>query len=590
MSTNSIGQVLSCSPEAIIVLIDDLKQFEDHKEALQVGRYLRIAQGNNDFTVASIRNVRGVLSQDAESKPKWQFHIECQAVGTIVDGKTFERASVLLPVPTEPVFPADKKTLDKLFAEDADYQFPLGQLSLDKTTTLKVHGDRFFSKHVAIVGSTGSGKSCTVARILHDVVGIADEANTNLGKQNNSHVVIFDIHDEYTAAFSLNEEQQFTLNRLDIDSLLLPYWLMNSEELESMFIESNEANSHNQVSQFKQAVILNKEKYNPTITDMTYDTPVYFSITEVYQYIENMNREVIGRLENENLPKLTDCTLVIDRKSYFDKKQSFVTTSTGKADKATNGPFNGEFNRFVSRLETKLADKRLRFLLHPTKAVREPYKTEDFEEIMKQFVGYLNKANVTIVDLSGIPFEVLSITVSLVSRLIFDFCFHYSKLQHENGALNDIPVMIVCEEAHNYIPQKENAAYRASRKSIERIAKEGRKYGLSLMVVSQRPSEVSETIFAQCNNFLALRLTNNADQNYVKRLFPDNSSGITDILPNLAPGECVVVGDAILLPAVVKMPMPKPQPHSQSVCVHKEWSEPWRDVTFSDVISRWRKE
>jgi DNA helicase HerA-like ATPase len=209
---------------------------------------------------------------------------------------------------------------------------------------------------------------------------------------------------------------------------------------------------------------------------------------------------------------------------------------------------------------------------------------------MKQFLGYLNKANVTIVDLSGIPFEVLSITVSLVSRLIFDFCFHYSKLRHATGTLNDVPVMIVCEEAHNYVPQRDDVAYRASRKSLERIAKEGRKYGLSLMVVSQRPSEVSETIFAQCNNFLALRLTNNADQNYVKRLFPDNSSGITEILPNLAPGECVIVGDAVLLPAVVQMPLPKPEPHSQSVCVHREWKEPWRDVTFEEVISRWRNE
>lgn len=590
MSTNSIGQVLSCSPEAIIVLIEDLKVFEEHKAALQVGRYLRIAQGNNDFTVAAIRNVRGVLSQDTEGKPKWQFHIECQAVGTLVDGKTFERASVLLPVPTEPAFSADKDTLDRLFAEDADYQFPLGKLSLNKTTTMKIHGDRFFSKHIAIVGSTGSGKSCTVARILHDVVGIADEKNTNIGKQNNSHIIIFDIHDEYTAAFTLQKEQNFTLNRLDIDSLQLPYWLMNSEELESMFIESNEQNSHNQVSQFKQAVILNKERHNPGIKEMTYDTPVYFSITEVYQYIENMNREVIGRLENENQPKLADGTLVPDRSVYFDAAKSFVTASTAKTEKATNGPFNGDFNRFVSRLETKLADKRLRFLLHPSKPDGKPFKTEDFEEIMKQFVGYLNKANITIVDLSGIPFEVLSITVSLVSRLIFDFSFHYSKLRHENDSLNDVPVMIVCEEAHNYIPQKDDAAYRSSRKSLERVAKEGRKYGLSLMVVSQRPSEVSETIFAQCNNFLALRLTNNADQNYVKRLFPDNSSGITDILPNLAPGECIVVGDAVLLPAVVQMPLPKPEPHSRSVSFHKEWKEPWRDVTFADVITRWRKE
>lgn len=590
MSTSSIGQVLSCSPEAIIVLVDELKVFEEHKAALQVGRYLRIAQGNNDFTVAAIRNVRGILSQDTEGNPKWQFHIECQAVGTLVDGNTFERASVLLPVPTEPVFPADKDTLDKLFAEDADYQFPLGQLSLNKATAMKIHGDRFFSKHIAIVGSTGSGKSCTVARILHDVVGIADEKNTSIGKQNNSHVVIFDIHDEYTAAFTLQKEQNFTLNRLDIDTLQLPYWLMNSEELESMFIESNEQNSHNQVSQFKQAVILNKEKHNPGIKEMTYDTPVYFSISEVYHYIENMNREVIGRLKNENQPKLTDGSLVADRSIYFQGTKAFVVASTAKDDKATNGLFNGEFNRFVSRLETKLADKRLRFLLRPVKPDGTPFKTASFEEIMKQFVGYLNRANVTIVDLSGIPFEVLSITVSLVSRLIFDFCFHYSKLRHEKGVLNDVPVMIVCEEAHNYIPQKDDAAYRSSRKSLERVAKEGRKYGLSLMVVSQRPSEVSETIFAQCSNFLALRLTNNADQNYVKRLFPDNSSGITDILPNLAPGECVVVGDAVLLPAVVQMPLPKPEPHSQSVRVHKEWKEPWRDVTFADVISRWRKE
>ncbi len=591
MSTNSIGQVLSCSPEGIVVLIEDLKAFEEHKPALQVGRYLRIAQGNNDFTVALIRNVRGVIGQDSDNKLKWQFHIECQAVGTLVDGRKFKRASLLLPVPTEPVYPAERDTLDKLFAEDADYQFPLGQLTLNTATTFKVHGDRFFSKHIAIVGSTGSGKSCTVARILHDIVGIADEANTNIGKQNNSHVVIFDIHDEYTAAFSLKDEQAFTLNRLDIDSLRLPYWLMNSEELESMFIESNEQNSHNQVSQFKQAVILNKERHNPSIKEMTYDTPVYFSITEVYRYIENMNREVIGRLDNENRPKLSDGTLVDDRKDhYFDKTCTFVSHSAAKESKATNGPFNGEFNRFVSRLETKLADKRLQFLFEPTKSDGEPFKTQDFEQIMKQFVGYLNRANVSIVDLSGIPFEVLSITVSLVSRLIFDFCFHYSKLRHGSNVLNDVPVMIVCEEAHNYIPQREDAAYRSSRRSLERVAKEGRKYGLSLMVVSQRPSEISETIFAQCNNFLALRLTNNADQNYVRRLFPDNSGGITDILPNLATGECIVVGDAVLLPAVVQMPLPKPEPHSQSVRVHQEWTKPWRDITFSEVISRWRKE
>lgn len=590
MPANSVGKVLSCAPEAIIVAIEDLKVFEENKTSLQVGRFLKIAQGNHDFTIATIRNIKGVISVATDGKPVWQFQIECQAIGTLVDDKTFDRGSLLLPVPTEVAYVADAATLDKMFATDGEHDFPLGQLSMNKAITLKINGNRFFSKHIAIVGSTGSGKSCTVARVLQDVVGISDKKNTNKDTQNNSHVVIFDVHDEYTAAFTLDKNELFTLNRLDIDTLQLPYWLMNSEELESMFIESNESNSHNQVSQFKHAVILNKEKHNPKVTEITYDTPVYFSIQEVYHYIENLNREVIGKLVGEDKPKLFDLTLVNDRKDYYFQKINSFVTSTQTADKkATNGPFNGEFNRFSSRLEAKLTDKRLRFLLNAKKTDGTTHITDDFESLMKQFLGYIDKANVTIVDLSGIPFEVLSITVSLVSRLIFDFSFHYSKLQHAQGKLNDIPVMLVCEEAHNYVPRHDHIAYRASRKSLERIAKEGRKYGLSLMVVSQRPSEVSETIFAQCSNFISLRLTNDADQSYVRRLFPDNANAITEILPNLAPGECVVVGDAVLLPAVIRMPIPSPEPHSQSVKVHMEWKQNWRDITFSEVIARWRK-
>lgn len=584
-----IGAVLSCAPEAVIVSVDGLEAFEKNKEALQVGRFLKIAQGNHDFTIATIRNIKGINTIGSDGKPIWSFQIECQAIGTLVEDKTFDRGSLLLPVPTEHAFIAEADTLDKMFSADGDHDFPLGKLSMNKAIDLMINGNRFFSKHIAVVGSTGSGKSCTVASVLQDVVGIAQHKNKNKDKQNNSHVVIFDIHDEYAAAFTLKKEEYFTLSRLDIDSLQLPYWLMNSEELESMFIESNEANSHNQVSQFKHAVVLNKEKHNPGVKEVTYDTPVYFSITEVYYFIENLNREVIGRLAGEDKPKLTNGSLVNDRKIYFDKIHDFITNSTAAATKATSGPFNGEFNRFVSRLEAKLADKRLRFLLNAKKADGQAHVTADFETLMKQFIGYLDKANITIVDLSGVPFEVLSITVSLISRLIFDFCFHYSKLQHAQGKLNDIPVMLVCEEAHNYVPRDDHAAYRASRKSIERIAKEGRKYGLSLMVVSQRPSEVSETIFAQCNNFMSLRLTNDADQAYVRRLFPDNANAITEILPNLAPGECVVVGDAVLLPAVIKMPLPVPEPHSQSVKVHKEWKEQWRDVVFAQVIERWRK-
>lgn len=592
---DKVGQVLSCAPECILVAIDSLEVFEGRKEDLQVGRYLQIAQGNNDYTIASIRNLKGTTSTDGSSDINWQFVVECQTVGTLVGGEKFERGSMLLPVPTEPVYVPSKDILDKLFAAGSEYGFPIGELSLNKEILVAINGDKFFSKHIAIAGSTGSGKSCAVSSILQRVVGIVDGKNLNEEKQNNSHIVIFDIHDEYESAFSV-EGGSFTLNKLDIDTLQLPYWLMNSEELESIFIESNELNSHNQVSVFRQAVIRNKERHNEEIPEMTYDMPVFFSLEEVRNYIENMNQEVIGRLPGENRPKIKDGTpngtLLVDKREdyYFDRICNFVPLSTAAANKATNGPFNGEFNRFLSRLEARLSDKRLRFLLDPRKPDGSTYGTADLQEIMKQFLGYLNRANVTIVDLSGIPFEVLSITVSLISRLIFDFCFHYSKLRHSQRALNDVPVMIVCEEAHNYIPQSDQAAYRSSKRSLERIAKEGRKYGLSLMVVSQRPSEVSETILAQCNNFIALRLTNSEDQNYIRRLLPDNSNGVADVLPNLAQGECLVVGDAVPLPCIVQMPRPNPEPHSQSVMVHQEWMQLWRDVSFDEVIARWRKE
>lgn len=590
MSTNKIGQVISSSPDSIIIDIKDLKTYEENKETLQIGRFLKIAQGNNDYVIAIIKNIRGSNTLDDNKNLEWSFIIECQAIGSLIADKDFERSSSHLPVPTEPVFPTDKTELDKLFLSNDKFNFPLGTLVLNKNISVNIEGDKLFGQHIAIVGSSGSGKSCTVAKIIQEVVGINEGKNRNIEKQNNSHIVIFDIHSEYENAFHLLDEQKFTLNCLNVDKLKLPYWLMNSEELEDLFIESREENSHNQVSQFKQAVILNKEKYNPTITEMTYDNPVYFSIEEVYNYIESMNREVIGKLDGENLPKLSDGSLVTDKNIYFTELQNFIPTSTAKADKASNGPFHGDFNRFVSRLENKLSDKRLKFLLEPKKADGTPYITSDFEEIMKQFLGYLNKSNITIVDLSGVPFEVLSITVSLISRLIFDFCFYYSKIKHDKNELNDIPVMLVCEEAHNYVPRNDSAMYKASRKSIERIAKEGRKYGLNLMVVSQRPSEVSETIFAQCNNFLSLRLSNYNDQNYIKNLLPDNSNAITDILPNLAPGESIIVGDCIAIPSVVKIEMPNPEPKSQSVKVLTEWNKEWLDVTFEDVIKRWRKE
>lgn len=587
MSKTKIGKVLESSPNTILIEINDEKIFEAHKKDFQIGKYLEIDEGNLNKVIAVIQNIKSNASDTG-----LKFLVQTQPIGYI-ENEEFHRGSTVIPSPTEPVSVVEDSTIKLIYDSNKDFNFPFGQLVQNKTIDLKIDANKFFGKHIALVGSTGSGKSCTVAKILQDAVGIDKKKNQNAAQQKNAHIIIFDIHSEYKSAFDLHSDEKFNLNHLDAESLKLPYWLMNSEELESLFIEGNENNHHNQVSQFKRAVILNKEKHNPTLKDkLNYDTPVFFDINEVYNYIWNLNHEVIGKSASENCPKLSNGNLITDpeKKDYFKNKLDFIIQSTAAATKASNGAFYGEFNRFISRLETKLSDKRLHFILNAQKKDSTSFQTSDFGDILKQFLGYLDKSNVTIIDLSGIPFEVLSITVSLISRLVFDFAFHYSKIKHAKDEQNDIPFMIVCEEAHNYIPKTGGAEYKASKKSIERIAKEGRKYGLSLMVVSQRPSEVSETIFSQCNNFISLRLTNVNDQSYVKALMPENSNAIADILPNLGSGECLIVGDATLIPSVVKLDLPDPQPKSQSVKFKDEWHKDWKDVSFEEIIKRWKKE
>lgn len=588
-----IGKVLDSSPNNITISVKDYKTFEENKKDLQIGRYVQISDGNLNYVVAQVQNIKSTVATDSDSNLK--FVLTTQPIGYI-ENDIFKRGSSLIPSPTEPAYIVEDTSLNLIFKSQAQFNFPFGKITHSNIDFL-IDANKFFSKHIALVGSTGSGKSCTVAKILQDAVGISGKKNLYFEKKRNSHIIIFDIHSEYQSAFSLESAEQFSLNTLDVDTLKLPYWLMNSSELEALFIEGNEMNHHNQISQFKKAVILNKEKHNPELKEsITYDTPVYFDINEVFNYISNINSLTVYRDDDKLLlASLTTKNLEYAEKNLWTLIEFEDSTATSKheilkAKVSRHGGFYGEFDRFISRLETKLKDKRLKFILDPQKTDNSRFITSDFEAVLRQFLGYIDKCNVTIVDLSGIPFEVLSVCVSLISRLVFDFAFHYSKLQHKDQKHNDIPFLIVCEEAHNYVPRSGGAEYNASKKSLERIAKEGRKYGLSLMVVSQRPSEVSETIFSQCNNFISLRLTNVNDQNYVKALMPENSNSVSDILPNLGQGECLIVGDATLLPSVVKLEKPNPEPKSQSINFQDEWKEDWRDIDFTDIVKRWKRE
>lgn len=594
---SKVGHVLSSSPDKVSIGVGNLKTLEENKTDLQVGKFLKIEDGNQNYAVAIINNLTAQKSEK-DGVVEWSFVIEASPIGALInndDKLEFKRGTQVLPVPTEIVHTFGTEDLSIIFSDDSSFGFEIGRLSGNPTVPFCIDGDRFFGKHIGVVGSTGSGKSCAVSSLIQNAVGIANAKNSNRESKKNSHVIIFDIHSEYSSAFTVDESEKFNLNKLDVDNLKLPYWLMNAEELESIFIESNEQNSHNQLSQFKHAVILNKEKHNPELDKVTYDSPVFFSIEEVYNYIYNKNNLTAYEKNSLKYFATLDDEIEYSEERLWHKIDFLSSTGNSKhetlgAKISKEGGFNGEFDRFISRLETKLNDKRLAFLLKPVKDDDTSFKTNDFSEVIKQFLGYIDKSNVTVVDLSGIPFEVLSITVSLISRLMFDFAFHYSKIRHSINKTNDIPFLIVCEEAHNYIPKTGGAEFKASKKSIERIAKEGRKYGLSLMVVSQRPSEVSETIFSQCNNFIAMRLTNRVDQNYIKALLPDSSSSLIDLLPSLNQGEAFVVGDSVIIPSLVQLPKPNPEPKSASIDTYKEWAESWKDITFDKIVERWRKE
>ena len=581
---SSVASVISVAPDLIQIEVHSPDKYTELGTDIEIGSYLKISDDNGLSVVAIVQSYKikdpgGDPTGMVMQAPK--FILDAQPVGRMHDDK-FRRGGKQIAIPPTKIEVASRDVLQTMYSSiPKSKQFSFGSLVQDPTVKVAVDGDKFFGKHIGVVGSTGSGKSCTVAKILQEGMRPSGK-QAESGVLNNSHIIIFDLHGEYGSAFP-------NANFINTDNLHLPYWLMNSEELEEMFIESNENNSHNQVSQFRQAVIENKiRKAEGTRETISYDSPVHFSLHEVLNYLKNLNTEVISKLAGENLPKLSDEQLVQNRADcYFTQVQQFVESNNTAARKASNGPFHGEFNRFIMRLEGRMNDKRLGFLLNPAKDDNSEYTTTDLTDLLRQFIGYgQKKSNITIIDLSGIPFEVLSVVVSLMTRLIFTLNFHLKKIKTPDSS--DLPFLLVYEEAHNYIPQSEGAKYSSVKKSIERIAKEGRKYGISLMIVSQRPSEISETVFSQCNNFVAMRLTNPSDQRYVKRLLPDTVNAITDTLPTLEKQEAIIIGDSIAVPSLIKVDEIEQRPDSQDIEFHSEWKLDWLEFTLAEVVERWQ--
>jgi len=548
------AEVVSVYPDKVKISVDKLEDFKLADESLKVGSYLRISDNENAVLIAIIENFSIEVNDDGNRK----HVIEANPLG-IIKGDEFIRGGDSIAIPPKKVEPATVEEIKKIYEQSISKEesFIFSSLSSNHSIRIPVNGNKFFNKHIAIVGSTGSGKSHTLSTIIQKAV---EEKNGDY-KLNNSHVVIFDIHSEYKSAFP-------DANLIDTKNLVLPYWMLNSDELQELFLDT-ESNDHNQRYIFKESVVDERRKNfkgsDEEKTKIHFDSPLFFDIDKVLEFAVEKNNELI------------------------DTGEVYASGAKKGLPKTTQGSLHGKLTNFVNRLENKINDKRLDFLLG------DNAKSISFEETLAQLIGYKKDAssNVTVIDLSGVPFEVLSITVSLISRILFEYGYFYKRLRSEKypeeKINNDIPLLLVYEEAHKYVPTSDLAKYRASKNSIERIAKEGRKYGVTLLLASQRPSEISETIFSQCNNFIAMRLTNPNDQNYVKKLLPDTLGKLIDTMPSLKAGEGLLIGESIILPSTVQIDKCENPPSSNDIPYWELWKEEWKDLSMDDIKNEWYK-
>lgn len=464
-------------------------------------------------------------------------------IGTFrtVDGaktNTFKRGADSFPQIDRDCFVIEGSNLQRFMSIlGSDFPEPerlkLGTFVADRNAEAIASGDRFFQRHAAILGSTGSGKSYAVALILE-----------RASKLKYPNIVVFDMHGEYAPLADTVKggfAQRFRiagpgdLEKPGDDALFLPYWLLNRDEMLSMILDRSDQNAPNQASRFTSHIrelkrqTLETEKKADIAKTFTVDSPIPYDI-----------KQLVNLLSTDNTTK-----------KISDKGNT------------VKGDWEGALTRFILRLEAKLADRRYGFMFTP------PAVANAYTWLATQATRLLSSEGgkgIKIIDFSEVPADVLPVVTGTLARLLYDLQFWMNPTKRT-------PVTLLCDEAHLYLPVRDDAdaVQRQALGAFERIAKEGRKYGFSLLVVSQRPSDVSKTILSQCNNFLSLRLTNETDQSVIKRLMPDSLAGLTSVLPLLDTGEALMLGDAVLLPSRIKLDMPQITPDSATRDFWKEW-------------------
>lgn len=556
--TDKIGAVIYVDTNQVLIEVEDNEKIS----LLNVGSIVAIQTTRVfEFTIGIIEKVRrkanSLLQEDITEEYKEEMEndlyvssdvIQVSLIGTYktADGdkkNQFKRGIDTFPQITHncySIYGDNLKLFMNIISDEvsAEKQLVIGKFAIDNNATAILDGDKFFQRHASILGSTGSGKSWCVANLIEEA-----------SKLNCPNIVVFDMHGEYKSL--CNTEDKYAdyykiagpgdLVNDNERYIFLPYWLLNRDEMLSMILDRSDSNAPNQASRFTLHVrelkgeMLKGLKKENVFNTFTVDSPIPYQIDDL-----------MLRLREDDTKK-----------------------GQGKTG-PVKGEWEGKLTRFISRLDTKIMDKRYGFLFQPNT------KTMDYDWLSKLLCKLIgsgdNRKGIKIIDFSEVPSDILPVVTGIISRLLFD-------VQVWMNEDKRTPFAILCDEAHLYLPTQEDAdsVQKQALGNFERIAKEGRKYGISLVVISQRPSDVSKTILSQCNNFLVLRLSNDKDKSVIRNLLPDALKGILDQLPLLDVGEAIAVGDAILLPSRIALKTPVLKPISATKNFWIEWDSKMAD-------------
>ncbi|HAV13312.1 MAG TPA: ATPase [Opitutae bacterium] len=546
----------------------------------QVGSFVRIPQGYHDLyglvseagANATPETLLGSTSGDSE---RW---ITVQLVGEVM-GTSFERGISQYPNVNDEVHRVTESDLAAIYGVEEQGQVVVGRLASADGIPVKLDLDKLVTRHSAVLGSTGSGKSTTVASLLRSIASGVEGSDAGFPS---SRILLLDIHGEYSHALS-DVAKVFRINAEGTESHLhLPYWALDPTELLGFIMGRLDDKPLTAILDKIYAYKLRQAEAIPraglNVGSMTSDTPVPFSLKTLW--FELLEPEIKTWANKEK----TNPAILESGNAETLTPPKYSPHGAGTSLPMMNQIGLLGIRKPLDQLRSRLLDKRYDFLLHPGEW--EPdldgNVSKDLDDLLGEWLGH--DKSITILDLSGVPSVVLQQLIGAILRILYEALF-WGRGRSEGGIAR--PLLVVMEEAHRYLSKESTGP---SRTMVQRIVKEGRKFGVGAMIVSQRPSEVDETILSQCGTFVAMRQTNSSDRSKVQASLPDNLAGIVDSLPVLRTGEAIITGEAARLPVRCRISLPPEgyRPNSEDPEVAKAWASERRTENYERLAAAWR--